>query len=153
MSWLLSTVLRWTLGCTCLFQFWFPWCVCPPVGLLVIWQLSLNRHVCNMVPFWRMSQKLQEKETVAVYYEHIIWIKNSQYKNNFFFWLCLMALGILVLQPRIEPESPALKKQSLNHWTARKFSLVKLFLFHKILLIICTREDNVIKMQGFQLKK
>ena len=27
-------MLRWTLGYTCLFQFWFPWCVCPEVGLL-----------------------------------------------------------------------------------------------------------------------
>jgi len=61
-----------------------------------------------------------------------------------------MAFGILVLQPRIEPAPPAVKKQSLNHWTARKVSLVKLFLFHKILLIICTGEDNVIKGQEFQ---
>ena len=29
-----STVLQWTLGYVCLFQFWFPWCVCPAVGLL-----------------------------------------------------------------------------------------------------------------------
>ena len=34
MSWLLETVLWWTLRYTCLFQFWFPWCVCPAVGLL-----------------------------------------------------------------------------------------------------------------------
>ena len=34
MSWLLQTVLRWTLGYTCLFPFWFPQCVCPAVGLL-----------------------------------------------------------------------------------------------------------------------
>ena len=34
MSWLLYTVLWWTLGCTCLFQIWFPRCVCPEVGLL-----------------------------------------------------------------------------------------------------------------------
>ena len=34
MSWLLWTVLRWTLGYACLFQFWFPRCVCPTVGLL-----------------------------------------------------------------------------------------------------------------------
>ena len=27
-------MLWWTLGYTCLFQFWFPWCVCPAVGLL-----------------------------------------------------------------------------------------------------------------------
>ena len=24
-------MLQWTLGYTCLFQFWFPWCVCPAV--------------------------------------------------------------------------------------------------------------------------
>ena len=34
MSWLWQTVLLWTLGCPCLFQIWFPWCVCPEVGLL-----------------------------------------------------------------------------------------------------------------------
>ena len=28
-------MLRWTLGCTCLFQIWLPWCVCPEVGSLV----------------------------------------------------------------------------------------------------------------------
>ena len=33
MSWLLWTVLRWTLGYMCVFQFWFR-CVCPVVGLL-----------------------------------------------------------------------------------------------------------------------
>ena len=27
-------MLRWTLECTCLFQIWFPWCVCQGVGLL-----------------------------------------------------------------------------------------------------------------------
>ena len=34
MSWLLWTVLRYTLGYTCFFQFWFPQSVCPAVGLL-----------------------------------------------------------------------------------------------------------------------
>ena len=29
-----EAVLRWTLGYTCLFPFWFPQCVCPAVGLL-----------------------------------------------------------------------------------------------------------------------
>ena len=32
MSWLLQTVLH--LGYTCLFQFWFPRCACPAMGLL-----------------------------------------------------------------------------------------------------------------------
>ena len=34
MSWLLETVLWWTLEYTCLFLFWFPQCVCPAVRLL-----------------------------------------------------------------------------------------------------------------------
>ena len=33
-SWILLTVLRGTLGYMCLFQFGFPQCVCPAVGLL-----------------------------------------------------------------------------------------------------------------------
>ena len=31
MSWLLQTVLWWTLGYICLFQIWFPQCICPVV--------------------------------------------------------------------------------------------------------------------------
>ena len=34
MYWLLKTVLQWTLGYTCLFQFWIPQCVCPVGGWL-----------------------------------------------------------------------------------------------------------------------
>lgn len=46
----------------------------------------------------------------------------------FFFWLCCVAHGILILQPEIEPIPPALKTQSLNHWTARAKSPKNLFL-------------------------
>ena len=42
-------MLWWKLGRTCLFQIWFPWCVCPEVGLLghmaVLFQVFLrNLH-------------------------------------------------------------------------------------------------------------
>ena len=37
-------MLRWTLGCTCLFQIWFPRCVCPGVGLL--------GHMAVLFPAW-----------------------------------------------------------------------------------------------------
>ena len=46
----------------------------------------------------------------------------------FFFGLCGVAHGILILQPEIEPTPPALKTQSLNHWTARVKSPKNLFL-------------------------
>ena len=40
----------------------------------------------------------------------------------FFFWLHRTVHGILVTQPGIEPSSPAVTVQSLNHWAARKVS-------------------------------
>ena len=41
-------MLWWTLGYTCLFQFWFPQCVCPAVGLL--------GHMAVLFPvFWGIS--------------------------------------------------------------------------------------------------
>ena len=37
-----------------------------------------------------------------------------------YFWMCVSADGILVPQQGIKPVSPAVKEQSLNHWTARE---------------------------------
>ena len=36
------------------------------------------------------------------------------------FWLCYAACRILVPRPGIEPVSPAVEAQSLNHWTTRE---------------------------------
>ena len=41
-----------------------------------------------------------------------------------FFWLHCMASGILIPQPGIEPVSPAVEVQSVNHWTTREVSRV-----------------------------
>ena len=38
----------------------------------------------------------------------------------FIFWPCCVACGILVPRPEIKPHAPAVKVQSLNHWTARE---------------------------------
>ena len=39
-----------------------------------------------------------------------------------------IACGILVPQPEIEPETPALKAQSLNRWTTREVQFSGFFL-------------------------
>ena len=48
MSGLLETVLWWTLGYTCLFQFWFPQCVCPAMGLLGHQDSSISSFSRNL---------------------------------------------------------------------------------------------------------
>ena len=49
------------------------------------------------------------------------------FKNLFIYlfwvrWVLLVAHGILVPQPGIEPMPPALEVWSLNHWTTREVS-------------------------------
>ena len=51
------------------------------------------------------------------------------YSKSFFFWLQPVACGILVLQPRMKPVSPALKAWSLKHWTTREILIILIFFF------------------------
>ena len=46
-------MLRWTLGYTCLFPFWFPQCVCPAVGLLEFFICDFWQFLYNVS--WRRS--------------------------------------------------------------------------------------------------
>ena len=52
---------------------------------------------------------------------------------TFTLWPCHSACCTLVPQPGIEPLSPALEVQSLNHWTSRE---VPLFLFYFALMVL-----------------
>ena len=53
----------------------------------------------------------------------VFWIFYDERKLFFFFCLCLATCGISVPWPGIEPQSPAVKMPSLNHWTIREFPL------------------------------
>ena len=46
----------------------------------------------------------------------------------FFFWAHLMAFGILVPQPGIEPGRPAVETQSPNHCTTREVPATSFYL-------------------------
>ena len=47
----------------------------------------------------------------------------------FIFWPCCVVCGILVPQPGIKPVPPALKMQSLNHWTSREVPKIPQWIF------------------------
>ena len=59
----------------------------------------------------------------------------------FSFWPCLMACGILVPRPGIEPGPLAVKVWSPNHWTTREFLQVAFHLItwlsFYIMLFVC----------------
>ena len=50
--------------------------------------------------------------------------------NLSIFWLCHVACGILFPQPGIKPRPLAVKVQSPNHWTDRKFPCYLCFWHH-----------------------
>ena len=77
MSWLLWTVLRWTLGYTCLFPFWSPQCVCPAVGLLGHKAVSLlDTHDGDLDLIWNCFNMLNNCFINACVF-HSIPIANS----------------------------------------------------------------------------
>ena len=69
-----------------------------------------------------------KKNVIEGRYQKIIWLNGIlshaflTVLNFFFFWLCYAAFRVLVPWPGIKPLPPALRAQSLNHWTAREVS-------------------------------
>ena len=59
-----------------------------------------------------------EPRTAMCIITAFIWVFNLPF---FSFWLRLVACGILVPRPEIKPSPSAVKAQSPNHWTSRKF--------------------------------
>ena len=73
-------MLRWTLGYTCLFPFWFPQCVCPAVGLLdhkpflkPAWTSWSSRFTYRCSLAWRIlsiTLLVCEMSAIVWYFEH-----------------------------------------------------------------------------------
>ena len=64
------------------------------------------------------SQQLANQ--IELTYWTVYYLNFLFYFLNFFFWPCPTACGILLPWPGIEPTTPAVEAQSLNHWTARE---------------------------------
>ena len=64
-----------------------------------------------------------------------------------YFWLCCMTCDVLVPQPGIEPEPPAVKAPNPNHWTARDsffaiFCLKYIYIYTHIAMKQQLRQSN-----------
>ena len=82
-------MLWWTLRCTCFFQIWFPWCVCPGVGLL--------DHMAVLFPDKAFLKVFIELVTILLLF------------YDFIFWPQSKACGILACWPGIKPAPPQWK--------------------------------------------
>ena len=73
--------------------------------------------------------------------------KSFEYFTYYYycFWLCCVALRILVPQPRIEPAPPGVEVWHPNHWTIRAFpEHLKIGLFsYWVLRILCKSLSNM----------
>ena len=61
-------MLQWTLGCMCLFQIWFPRCVCPAVGLL--------GHMAVLFPVFFKESPHCYFSNFAILFTCICWLSN-----------------------------------------------------------------------------
>ena len=101
----------------------------PEISLLdAVWRscmLGLSRAVfCDS---WKKWQQLVGKRTFIS--TLLRWFLK---KAQLLFWPCHVTCGVLVPWPGIEPIPQAVKVQSTNHWTARKFPalvLIDCFIF------------------------
>ena len=84
MSWLLSTVLQWTLGYTCLVQFWFPRCVCPAVGLLSCMVVSHSKTTESSVSWenWMWKDFSVIREVILTCFIIYLKIRRLKYSTH-----------------------------------------------------------------------
>ena len=118
----------------------------------VVWYSHLLKNFPQFVVMHRVKgfSIVNEAEVDVILLRS--WIK-WQLKNFFlfvfwvffFFWPCCTTCRILVAWPGTEPEPPAVKAHSPNHWTARDCPLTDLLIYwYGSLLVIFTRAVLVV---------
>ena len=127
-------MLRWTLGCTCLFQIWFPWCVCPGVGLPGQTVLNLELNHWQMWPS-DLSPHITEG---LVTLKFTVGSGNIVCKMNFFenpIWICSNCIFPGVARWKWYTKNSRPSKMGLCPWRdERKQSWVNCLYLNAILL-------------------
>ena len=130
------------MGYTCLFQFWFPQCVCPAVGLLG-WMAVLF-PVFSFLRFflmWTIFKVFIEFFTILLLFYVL------------FFWP--WGMWGLSSPTRDRTLTSCIGKQSLNHWVTREISAFFFFLCCLWFLSICRlkAKDKSNQGRGVMLRK
>ena len=120
----------------------FPHCV----HFLCIPEISLPIHLPTHKS---LSKVLFSREILKcnnfIQRYHIIHYSSSQafwFQENFFslflfLWPHYATYGVLVLQPKTEPELPELGTQNLNHWPGKFLSFLNFLLKYSWFIILC----------------
>ena len=102
---------------------------------------SFTSYQGYMLSAWLITVDINLDHLDEVVFVRFLHYKVTLFIYLFIYWPHLVACGILVPWPRIEPVPPALEVWSLNHWTAREVPEVTLYP-PSPLSIWCSLEGN-----------
>ena len=135
-------MLRLTLGYRCLFQFWFPRCVCPAVGLLGHMAVLFLLHCwweCKLVqPLWRTVWRFLKKLEIELPYDPLLGIHTEETRIERDTWTPMFITALFIIaRTWNQPRCPSADEWIRKLWyiyTMEYSSAIKKNTFESVLM-------------------